>query len=85
MTVLAVSQANIIGFDLGNTFFKITLLKPGSPLTIVENTTSKRKTEAMLTIGNEVRLWSADAFNGAARFPKTTFANIGGYLAKEYD
>lgn len=43
MLVLATS-ANVIGFDLGNTFFKITLVKPGSPFSIVENTTSMRKT-----------------------------------------
>ncbi len=48
--VLATS-ANVIGFDLGNTFFKITLVKPGSALSIVENTTSMRKTQTMLTIG----------------------------------
>jgi molecular chaperone DnaK (HSP70) len=39
----------------------------------------------MLTIADDVRLWSADAFNGAARFPKTTFANVAGYLGKLFD
>ena len=77
-------NANVIGFDFGGTFFKITLVKPGSPFSIVENTTSKRKTETMLTIADDVRLWSADSFVGAARYPKTTFANVGGYLAKEF-
>ena len=50
LLVIATS-ANVIGFDLGNTFFKITLVKPGSALSIVENTTSMRKTQTMLTIG----------------------------------
>ena len=77
-------NANVLGFDFGNTFFKITLVKPGSPFSIVENTTSKRKTETMLTIADDVRLWSADSFVGAARYPKTTFANVAGYLAKEF-
>jgi molecular chaperone DnaK (HSP70) len=45
--------ANVIGFDLGNTFFKISMLKPGSPMLIVENTTSKRKTETMMTIASD--------------------------------
>jgi len=77
-------NANVIGFDFGSTFFKITLVKPGSPFSIVENTTSKRKTETMLTIADDVRLWSADSFVGAARYPKTTFANLNSYLAKEF-
>jgi len=85
MTLIALAHAHVLGFDFGNTFFKITLVKPGSPFSIVENTTSKRKTESMLTIADDVRLWSADAFNGAARFPKTTFANVAGYLGKAFD
>ena len=32
------ASANVIGFDFGTTFFKITLVKPGQPFTIVENT-----------------------------------------------
>ena len=39
----------------------------------------------MLTIADDMRLFSADAFNGAARFPKTTFANVAGFLGKEFD
>jgi hypoxia up-regulated 1 len=85
MLLFATTQAHVLGFDLGNTFFKITLVKPGQPFSIVENLTSKRKTESMLTIADDVRLFSADAFNGAARFPKTTFANVAGYLGKEFD
>jgi molecular chaperone DnaK (HSP70) len=50
---VACTSANLIGFDLGNTFFKITIVKPGSPFSIVENTTSKRKTESMMTIAND--------------------------------
>jgi hypothetical protein len=29
MLLFATTQAHVIGFDLGNTFFKITLVKPG--------------------------------------------------------
>jgi len=83
-SLFALSNANVLGFDFGSTFFKITLVKPGSPFSIVENKTSKRKTETMLTIADDVRLWSADSFVGAPRYPKTTFANVAGYLAKEY-
>ena len=51
--LLTFTTANVIGFDFGTTFFKITLVKPGSPFSIVENLTSKRKTENMMTLGNE--------------------------------
>lgn len=81
----ATASANVLGFDLGSTFFKMTLVKPGAPFSIVENTTSKRKTDTMMTITPEMRLWSADSFNSASRYPKTTFANIAGYLGQEFD
>ena len=48
-------------------------MKPGQPFSIVENVTSKRKTESMMTIGPEQRLYSADSFAAAAKYPKTTF------------
>jgi hypothetical protein len=38
------SQCNVIGFDFGSSFFKITLVKPGQPFSIVENTATMRKT-----------------------------------------
>lgn len=52
----------MIGFDFGSTYFKITLVKPGQPFSIVENTASKRKTESMVTIGKEERLFGSDSF-----------------------
>lgn len=39
------SKEAIIGFDFGTEFYKGVLVKPGSPFRIVENTSSKRKTE----------------------------------------
>jgi molecular chaperone DnaK (HSP70) len=51
LLLATITSANLIGFDLGSTFFKITLVKPGSPFSIVENYTSKRKTDTMMSIG----------------------------------
>jgi len=79
-----VSTANLIGFDLGSTFFKITIVQPGSPFSIVENLTSKRKTDTIMAIGPETRLYSSDAVTNAGRFPKTTFQNVANYLAMDY-
>ena len=81
----SLAQAHVIGFDLGSTFFKVTLVKPGSPFTIVENLTSKRKTDTMMTIANDVRLWSSDSFNANPKLPKTTFANVASFLGQEYE
>jgi molecular chaperone DnaK (HSP70) len=54
--------SNVIGFDFGSTFFKITLVKPGQPFAIVENTSTQRKTHNMFTITEETRLFGADSF-----------------------
>jgi len=62
-------SANVIGFDFGSTFFKITLVQPGNPFQIVENTTSKRKTESQLTISKEMRMYGADSYMATARNP----------------
>lgn len=79
LTLASLSQtasANVMGFDFGSTFFKITLVQPGSPFQIVENTTSMRKTDSQFTIAKENRLFGKDSFVGTTRFPKTTFADV---------
>ena len=78
------TSANVIGFDFGSSFFKITLVQPGNPFQIVENTTSKRKTESQFTITKEQRLFGADSFIGNSRFPKTTFADVTSLFALPY-
>jgi molecular chaperone DnaK (HSP70) len=66
-------ESNVIGFDLGSSFFKITLVKPGQPFAIVENFTSKRKTENSATFTDDTRLFGYDSFTESSKFPKTTF------------
>ena len=68
------ANANVIGFDFGSNFFKIVLVKPANPFLIVENITSKRKTETYLAIGPEDRKFGVDAFNFATKAPKTTYS-----------
>jgi molecular chaperone DnaK (HSP70) len=67
-------QANVIGFDLGSTFFKITLVKPGQPFAIVENTATKRKTETWLTITQEERYFGVDSLTESTKYPVTSFS-----------
>lgn len=78
------ASANVIGFDFGSTFFKITLVQPGNPFQIVENTTTKRKTDSQWTLTKDVRLFGKDSFTSTSRYPKTTFADAASLFAKPY-
>jgi molecular chaperone DnaK (HSP70) len=82
MTLMINSQvsANVIGFDFGSTFFKITLVKPGQPFAIVENTATKRKTETWLTITNEERLFGVDSFTESTKYPVTSYSQLHRFL-----
>jgi len=66
---LSVATANLMGVDFGSTFIKATLVRPGKKFEIVENTASKRKTETMLTIAKENRLFGADSFLESGKYP----------------
>jgi molecular chaperone DnaK (HSP70) len=72
----AVVRANLIGLDFGSSFLKATLVRPGKKFAIVENTASKRKTEAMVTLGIENRLFGADSLMDSGKYPLSTFAEV---------
>jgi hypothetical protein len=55
---------------------KATLVRPGKKFAIVENTASKRKTEAMVTLGNENRLFGADSLMDSGKYPVSTFGEL---------
>lgn len=78
-------KANLIGLDFGSSFMKATLVRPGKKFAIVENTASKRKTETMVTLGNENRLYGADSFLEAGKYPLTTFAEIARTFGQEHN
>ena len=80
-----IAQANMIGFDLGSNYFKITLMTPGKSFQIVENVAGGRKTPTQMTVGNEERLFSTDSFSSMARYPQTTFTNAALSLGVEYN
>ena len=71
-----VVRANLIGLDFGSSFMKATLVRPGKKFAIVENTASKRKTEAMVTLGNENRLFGADSLMDSGKYLVSTFAEV---------
>jgi len=87
MAVMAMSaQAIVIGFDFGSSFFKITLVKPGQPFAIVENTATKRKTESMITIpADDGRIIGADSFIEQSKHMKTSFHSLHRFIGLKAD
>ena len=86
LTVLCSSgvNSNVIGFDFGQQFFKITLVKPGQPFSIVENTASGRKTHSLVTLTDETRLFGGDSFMEMSKYPSTTFGQLQQVLGQKY-
>lgn len=78
------ANANVIGFDFGSNFFKIVLVKPAAPFTIVENVTSKRKTENYMSIGPEERKFGVDSLTLGTKVPKTTFTQAAFLLGVDF-
>ena len=76
LLIATVSASNIIGIDFGSSFMKVTLVRPGKKFEIVENTASKRKTETMVTIGNDNRLYGVDALMENGKYPLNTFGDL---------
>lgn len=68
----AVTGKAILGIDLGSLFMKVALVQRGSPLEIVTNLHSKRKTEQMILFDAGTRFYGADASSLLARKPKQT-------------
>ncbi|KAG3098515.1 Heat shock protein 17 [Phytophthora idaei] len=69
-------EAIVAGVDFGGEFFKLALVKPGTPFEIVTNVHSKRKTETMVAFDGDERLYGADAATVGVRRPQTAYAQI---------
>ena len=63
------SAKAILGVDLGSLYMKVALVQRNSPLEIVTNLHSKRKTEQMVLFDQDTRFYGADANSMAARKP----------------
>ncbi|GMF20722.1 unnamed protein product [Phytophthora fragariaefolia] len=72
----AVVDAIVAGVDFGGEFFKVALVKPGTPFEIVTNVHSKRKTESMVAFDGDERLYGADAATVGVRRPQTAYTQI---------
>lgn len=77
--------ANVIGLDFGSDSMKIALVQPGSPLEIVTNFQSKRKTPTCITFYRGERMFGSDAYALMARKPELTFSKTFRMLGRSVD
>lgn len=77
-----VNSKTILGIDLGSNFMKVALVQRNSPIEIVTNLHSKRKTEQMILFDSGVRLYGSDANSLIARKPLLTPMSMSLYLGR---
>jgi hypoxia up-regulated 1 len=58
----------------------VSLISPGKSFVIIENTTTKRKTENSVAFYNKERFYEAEATNKRTRFPRNTFVFLNKFL-----
>ena len=71
-TTSTVTAKAILGIDVGSLYMKVALVQRNSPLEIVTNLHSKRKTEQMVLFDQGSRFYGADASSLMARKPHLT-------------
>ncbi|GAA5804422.1 hypothetical protein HPULCUR_009915 [Helicostylum pulchrum] len=84
-TMIPVAQAAVMSIDYGTDWFKVGLIKPGMPLDVALNKDSKRKTQSVVTIRHDERIYGSDAVSLAGRFPHLTYSNLKSIIGKRFD
>lgn len=74
--VVSVVQSNVIGIDLASDSMKVAIVQPGTPLEIVTNFQSKRKTPTCISFFKGERLFGSDAHALIGRKPEVSFAKV---------
>jgi hypoxia up-regulated 1 len=88
LAVLALSAAtavhgSLMAIDLGSEFLKVCLVKPGrTPISIVVNEMSKRKSPALVGLVEEDRVVGEEAFSFAIRYPSTIYSGLRNLLGR---
>ncbi len=62
-SILPSVHAAVMSIDYGTEWFKVGLIKPGIPLDVALNKDSKRKTQSVVTIRNDERIYGTDAIS----------------------
>ena len=77
--------ASLMAIDLGSEYLRAVLVKPtarGSPLQIVVNEMSRRKSPALVGIAGQDRLLGEEAFSFAIRYPPPVFSRTRDLLGR---
>lgn len=61
--ITPVAHAAVMSIDYGTDWFKVGLIKPGMPLDVALNKDSKRKTQSVVTIRHDERIYGSDAIS----------------------
>lgn len=75
----------VMSVDLGSEWMKVGIVSPGVPMEIALNKESKRKTPAVISFRDNVRLFGEDAQTVGLRFPKQAFSYLLDLLGKDID
>src|SRR3989338_1649980 len=78
-------QASLIGIDLGSRWLKIGIAKTGSPIDLVLNEQSKRKTSNIIGFRDEDRYVGEAGYTMVARFPEKMLRFLNFLLGRNYD
>jgi hypoxia up-regulated 1 len=65
-----------MSIDYGTEWFKVGLIKPGMPLDVALNKDSKRKTQSVVTIRHDERIYGGDAVSLVKKKKKTSLATV---------
>ncbi|KAJ8968762.1 hypothetical protein NQ317_012719 [Molorchus minor] len=80
--VTLVESLAVMSVDLGSEWMKVGIVSPGVPMEIALNKESKRKTPAVISFRDNVRLFGEDAQNIGVSFPKQAYGYLFDLLGK---
>jgi len=76
---------NVLGIDFGSDSMKVAIVSPGSPLNIVTNLQSKRKTPTAVAFYRGERMFGSDATALSAKKPESTFVKLNRAIGRSTD
>ena len=85
LAIMHRAVGNVIGIDFGSDSMKVAIVQPGTPLEIVTNLQSKRKTPTAISFYKGERLFGSDATAIMARKPELTFMKLNRALGRTID
>lgn len=75
----------VMSVDFGSEWMKVGIVSPGVPMEIALNKESKRKTPAVISFRDNVRLFGEDAQTVGLRYPKQAYSYLLDLLGKDID